>query len=75
MEKVWDAIDNQIAHVSYRRVTKPKAWYGHDGTNAALLAEFQTAFRSFLSRIDGCYRSEFNHCLSERSKHLGLPLP
>ena len=31
-KKWWDAIDNQIAHLSYTRVTAPKPWYGYDGT-------------------------------------------
>ena len=73
--KWHDAIDKQIAHVSYRRVTHPKVWFGHDGTNAALLTEFQGGFRFFLSYVDRVYGVEFKRCLDERSGHLRLPLP
>jgi hypothetical protein len=73
--KWGDAIDQQIAHMSYRRVTQPKRWLGHDGTNAALLSEFQAGFRFFLSHVDPMYSVEFKRCLDERSDHLRLPLP
>jgi hypothetical protein len=74
--KAWKkAIDRQVAHLSYGRVTDAKRWIGHDGTNAALLEEFRTAFLEFLKHVDARYRPEFDRRLAERSNGLGLPLP
>lgn len=70
-----DAIDKQLAHLSYTRVTGAKPWYGYDGTNARLLQEFRAAFRLFLAHIDKDYRDALEQELQERSRHLKIPLP
>ena len=52
------AMDKQIVHLTYSRVTEPKLWDGYS-ENALFLAEFRAAWKLFRSKLDEPYESEF----------------
>jgi|SRR5579862_881858 hypothetical protein len=75
-EKRRDAIDRQLAHISYGRVTDPRSELSDAQTRRDLFAELRGAFRDFLPTVkEEAHREEFTSRLLDRSKNLGLPLP
>jgi hypothetical protein len=61
-------MDQNLAHISYKRVTKPIVFYDHEGSLrvAALLQEFQGAFRLFLDHVDEQFKIAFRDELRRR---------
>lgn len=71
-----DAIDKQLAHISYARVTKPQPDLADVNTGRALFAELRTAFLDFLSTVqEKTHRDEFAKWLAMRSAETGCALP
>lgn len=68
---VWnkwgDPMNKQLAHLSYARVTKPKAWDGRR-ENKLLIEEFQQAWKLFRSKLPDPYRSEFEKQINQRQQ-------
>jgi hypothetical protein len=73
------ALDQNLAHISYKRVTDPIVFY--DGKNdsarvKALTEEIRAAFRLFLEHIDEKYKPAFSAALNARRGDVGnIPLP
>jgi hypothetical protein len=72
------AMDQNLAHISYKRVTKPIVFYDTKGRSRvnALMREIQLAFRLFLDHIDDEHRLAFESELSNRRivlKDIELP--
>jgi hypothetical protein len=65
-----DAMDKQLAHVTYSRIVKPKSW---DGTrNEVLLNEFRRAWDNFRTGLEDSWRGEFDRAIDERMKAKGF---
>ena len=73
------AIDQNLAHISYKRVTKPIVFYdAKDGCSRvnALTEEIRAAFRIFLNHVDDEYKPAFSAALSGRRADVdNIPLP
>jgi hypothetical protein len=73
------AMDQNLAHISYKRVTNPIVFYdGKDDRNrvTALTEEIRTAFRLFLDHIDDEYKPAFSTELNKRRPAVdNIPLP
>jgi hypothetical protein len=66
--KQWGkAMDKQIAHLSYERVTNPKPWDGYK-ENALFLEELQNAWKIFLRELPAPYKTEFEKKIIERQQ-------
>ena len=52
------AMDKQMIHLSYERVTNPKHWDGYK-ENKQFLEEFRVAWRIFRKEVPEPYRTEF----------------
>ena len=67
----WDkwgrAMDKQLAHLTYARVTAPKSWTGSPA-NRLLLEEFQAAWKIFLSKLDYPYKQKFDEEITKRQQ-------
>jgi len=75
-QKWRDAIDKQLAHISYGRATRPRPELSDTKTRRDLFAELQGAFRDFLPTVRvQAHRDEINSWLLERSTKFRLPLP
>jgi hypothetical protein len=67
------AMDQNLAHISYKRVTKPIVFYDKRGSARvnALTEEIRAAFRIFLDHIDDEYKPTFAAALSSRGVDIG----
>jgi hypothetical protein len=66
--KEWGtAMDKQIIHLAYERVTDPKHWDGYK-ENALFLAEFRTAWSLFLKKLPDPYNAEFANQVNLRKQ-------
>lgn len=67
----WDkwgrAMNKQLAHLTYARITTPKSWSGNPA-NRLLLEEFRAAWKIFLSKLDYPYRQKFNEEITKRQQ-------
>lgn len=69
--KRWhDAMDKQLAHITYRRVHAPQSWDG--SRNQTLLEEFRRAWKLFLSKLEEPYKTEFERTIKDREKSEGF---
>lgn len=73
--KAWhEHMNVHLMHLSYDRLNSTTQWDGHS-VNADLLAEFQKAWKLFLSKVEEPYKSEFERQIQIReskSAYLGL---
>ncbi len=70
------AINKQLAHLSYGRVSDPKSELSETETRRKLFAELQSAFRDFLPTVrEQVHRDEFVARIEERSIAIDLRLP
>ena len=60
-------MNKQLLHITFTRVTRPKVWDGTD-ENRLFLAEFQNAWKLFLSKIKEPYLSKFENEISAKLK-------
>lgn len=73
---LWhDAMNKQLLHVTFARVTKPMAWNGHD-ENALFLQEFTAAWKVFREHLDEPYKPVFEAEITKKleSEFKGLDL-
>ncbi len=59
-----EAVNKQLAHITYYRTSRAKAWTGR--ANQPLLEEFRAAWRQFLARLEEPYKSEFDQQITKR---------
>jgi hypothetical protein len=71
-----NAINQNLAHISYDRVRRPIVIYNGGNTTVVLLFdELRNAFRLFLKHVDNEHRDAFQAKLQERSITVGVSLP
>jgi hypothetical protein len=71
-----DAIDKQLAHITFARTTNPRPGLTQPQTRLDLFRELQAAFRSFLPTVrDQAHRDEFRDWLIRRSREAQVSLP
>ena len=67
---VWNKwgipMNKQLAHLTYGRVTKPKAWDGRE--NERLIEEFRQVWKLFRSKLEEPYGSEFEKQINKRQQ-------
>ena len=64
--KAWhEHMNVHLLHLSYDRLNSTIQWDGHT-VNADLLAEFQQAWKLFLSKVEEPYKSEFERQIQVR---------
>ena len=66
-EKWGRAMNKQLAHLTYARVTDPKPWDGYQD-NKLLLDEFQSVWKTFLSKLHDPYKRAFDEEIAKRQQ-------
>ncbi|MFI5381967.1 MAG: hypothetical protein ACHRHE_21945 [Tepidisphaerales bacterium] len=69
------AMDKQLLHLTFARVTRPKRWEGHN-ENKLFLAEFMKAWKEFRENLADLYKSKFDEeiAIKLNSEFKGLDL-
>ncbi len=62
-----NAMNKQLMHITFTRVTKPKQWEGHD-ENKLFLDEFMKAWKEFRRNLKEPYKSKFDSEIAKKLK-------